>query len=118
MRFLNPPLSTLLCVLAALCSYSSDASAAQPRKPNVVVIMADDLGYADLAHLKQAPDDVKRFGTPNLDRLAASGVSFADAYATSPICSPSRSGFITGSYQQRWGNFWYGGCELSAGCMD
>ena len=76
-------------------------------QPNVVVIIADDIGYADLAFLPQAPADVKKYGTPGFDRLAATGTYFANAYGTSPICSPSRAGMITGRFQQRWGNYWY-----------
>jgi arylsulfatase A-like enzyme len=75
------------------------------QRPNVIVIVADDLGYADMSFLPQSPKDVK---TPGIDRLADSGTYFTDAYATSPICSPSRAGLITGRYQQRWGNYWYG----------
>jgi arylsulfatase A-like enzyme len=78
------------------------------QKPNIVVIIADDLGYADMSFLPQAPADVKKFGTPALDQLAKTGVYFENAYAASPICSPSRVGLITGRYQQRWGNYWYG----------
>ena len=74
-------------------------------KPNVVIIVADDLGYADLSFLPQSPKDVR---TPALDQLAGDGTYFSNAYATSPICSPSRTGLITGRYQQRWGNYWYG----------
>ncbi len=74
------------------------------ERPNIIVIMADDLGYADMSFLPQSPGDVK---TPGIDRLAERGVYFNNAYATSPICSPSRCGMITGRYQQRWGNYWY-----------
>lgn len=70
--------------------------------PNFLVIMADDLGYADMSFLPQSPNDVK---TPALDALAKSGTYFSNAYSTSPICSPSRCGMITGRYQQRWGNY-------------
>lgn len=76
--------------------------------PNIVVMIADDIGYADMAFLPQAPEDVKKFGTPGFDRLAATGTYFKHAYGTSPICSPSRTGLITGRFQQRWGNYWYG----------
>ncbi len=86
---------------------------AAPR-PNVIVIVADDLGYADMSFLPQAPLDVKHYGTPALDGLARSGTYFTDAYATAPICSPSRCGLITGRYQQRWGNYWYGEGGLPA----
>ena len=75
------------------------------EKPNIVLIVIDDLGYADMGFLPNAAPDVK---TPNLDRLATQSAFFSRAYATSPICSPSRAGLITGKYQQRWGNYWYG----------
>ncbi len=75
------------------------------ESPNIIVIVADDLGYADMSFLPQAPSDVT---TPGIDRLAGMGTYFTNAYATSPICSPSRAGLITGRYQQRWGNYWYG----------
>ena len=84
-------------------------------RPNVIIMVADDLGYADLAFLDHSSADVKKLGTPNLDRIAAMGTYFANAYATSPICSPSRCGLITGSYQQRWGNYWYGQGGLPEG---
>ncbi len=76
--------------------------------PNIVLIVADDQGYADLSCAGLAKD----VSTPNIDRLAGSGIRFTQAYASSPICSPSRSGLITGCYQQRWGTYWYGGPGL------
>jgi len=87
---------------------------APKRRPNVVLIVADDLGYADMSFLKHAPHDTREMGTPGLDRLAAMGTYFTDAYATAPICSPSRCGLLTGRYQQRWGNYWYGEGGLPA----
>ena len=75
------------------------------KKPNVLLIISDDQGYADLGFLKRM-DDVN---TPRLDQIAAEGVYLPNAYATSPICNPSRVGMITGRYQQRWNNFYYGG---------
>jgi arylsulfatase B len=80
------------------------ASIAQ-EKPNILVIVADDLGYSDLSFLPYASEDVR---TPNIDRIAERGVFFTNAYSTSPICSPSRVGLLTGRYHQRWGNYWYG----------
>ena len=97
------PLSLLSILLPLVLAASAKAS----EKPNIVVIIADDLGYADLAFLPQAPEDVKKLGTPGFDRLAKTGTYFSNAYGTSPICSPSRAGLITGRYQQRWGNYWY-----------
>jgi len=81
------------------CSRVSD------KLPNIILIVADDQGYADMSCTGLNTDA----HTPNLDRLAASGFRFTQAYATSPICSPSRAGLITGCYQERWGTWWYGG---------
>ncbi len=68
-------------------------------KPNVIVILADDLGYADIGcQAKEA--DVR---TPHLDRFAKEGVRFTSGYVTAPQCSPSRAGLITGRHQQRFG---------------
>ncbi len=66
------------------------------RPPNIVFIMADDLGYADVACYGR-PD----LNTPNIDRLAAKGVRFLQAYANSAVCSATRTGLITGRYQYR-----------------
>ncbi len=77
----------------------------EARVPSILLIIADDQGWADLSCTGLAPD----VSTPNLDRLAARGTRFTHAYATSPICNASRAGLMTGSYQQRFGTFWYGG---------
>lgn len=85
------------------------ASWSQSIKPmNVVLIVADDHGYADMSCTGLAED----VHTPHLDRLAGEGVRFTQAYATSPICSPSRAGLLTGCYHQRYGISWYGGPGL------
>lgn len=68
-------------------------------RPNIVVILADDLGYADLGC--QGSQDVK---TPNIDSLAANGVRCTAGYVTAPQCSPSRAGLLSGCYQQRFGH--------------
>lgn len=75
------------------------------RKPNVLLIVTDDQGYADIG-CSGLTDDVS---TPNIDALAKNGTRFTNAYATSPICSPSRIGIMTGTYNQRFGTYWYGG---------
>jgi len=84
----------LLAPLAALCA----AEAPKP-KPNILVILADDLGYADLGC--QGSADVK---TPHIDSLAANGVRCTAGYVTAPQCSPSRAGLLSGQYQQRFGH--------------
>lgn len=72
-------------------------------RPNVLVIVSDDHGYAD----RSATGIDPAVHTPALDRLAAEGVSCDEAYVTAPICSPSRAGLIGGAYQQRWGAHWF-----------
>ena len=68
------------------------------RPPNIVLIIADDLGYHDLACYGS-----KSIKTPHIDALARGGMTFTDAYVTAPVCSPSRAGLLTGRYQQRFG---------------
>jgi arylsulfatase A-like enzyme len=86
-------------------------SAAQSsRKPNVVLIIADDLGYADLGC-----QGAKDISTPNIDRLAAGGVRFTDGYVSCPVCSPTRAGINTGRYQQRFGHEFNPGPPAQAG---
>lgn len=69
------------------------------KKPNIIVIYADDMGYADIG----AQGSVSDIKTPNIDLLANSGIRFTNGYVTAPQCSPSRAGLITGRYQQRFG---------------
>lgn len=74
------------------------ASAEGKRPPNVVILLADDLGYADTGIYGS-----KTIPTPHIDALAAEGVRFSDAYVTAASCSPSRAGLLSGRYQQRFG---------------
>lgn len=73
--------------------------APEGRPPNVVLILADDLGYADLGC--QGCRDIP---TPNIDSLATQGVRFTNGYVSCPVCSPTRAGLLTGRYQQRFGH--------------
>jgi arylsulfatase A-like enzyme len=79
-----------IAVLAAI------TATAQPGRPNVILILADDLGYGDLGSYG-APD----IRTPNLDRLARDGVRLTQFYANAAVCTPTRAALITGRYQQR-----------------
>lgn len=74
-------------------------SALAAEKPNILVIVSDDQGYADAGFQgsKQVP-------TPHLDQLAASGLRCTNGYVTHPFCSPTRAGLLTGRYQQRFGH--------------
>ena len=74
------------------------AQQVMPERPNIILVLADDLGYHDLS-CYGATD----FATPNIDRLAASGIRFTDGYVSAPQCGPSRAGLITGVSQSRFG---------------
>src|SRR4029079_974990 len=67
-------------------------------RPNVLVIVSDDLGYADIGVYGG-----QEIPTPNIDRIAHDGIRFTNAYVSSPYCSPSRAGLMTGRYPQRFG---------------
>lgn len=84
--------------LTALLVVSTFAAAAE-RKPNILVIVSDDQGYADVG--VQGCKDVP---TPNLDALAKSGTRFTSGYVSGPYCSPTRAGLLTGRYQTRFGH--------------
>jgi arylsulfatase A-like enzyme len=86
-------------VLAAAVAPPAAAAADPPRKPNLVVIVGDDMGYADLG-----VHGCKDIPTPHLDALAKSGVRFTNGYVSGPYCSPTRAGLLTGRYQQRFGH--------------
>ena len=85
-------LPTLLALL--LCTTLAHA---QPtRRPNIVLILADDLGYGDLGCYGQT-----KIKTPALDQMAAQGLRFTDAYAACNVCSPTRASILTGKYPAR-----------------
>jgi arylsulfatase A-like enzyme len=69
------------------------------EKPNILLILADDLGYEDLGF--QGSKDIL---SPNLDKLAAGSIRFTDGHVSASVCSPSRAGLMTGRYQQRFGH--------------
>lgn len=73
--------------------------AAADRKPNILLIVGDDMGYADIG--VQGATDIR---TPHLDALARSGVRFSAGYVSGPYCSPTRAALMTGRYQQRYGH--------------
>lgn len=79
-------------ILLMFCWLVSDAQKNESR-PNIIYIMADDLGYADLSGYGR-----KDYQTPNLDKLAAQGVKLVNAYAAAPVCTPTRAAFFTGRY--------------------
>jgi arylsulfatase A-like enzyme len=93
-------LRTLLVILClALSSWPAEAGEKKSRKPNIIILLADDLGYADLSC--QGSKDIV---TPHIDSLAKNGVRCTSGYVSAPYCSPTRAGMLTGRYQQRFGH--------------
>jgi arylsulfatase A-like enzyme len=93
-------LAGIVAACAAGCSDGADAPPAPvDERPNIVLIVVDDLGWSDFG-VRSAPD----LRTPHLDALAAQGVRFTSAYAVAPLCSPARAGLLTGRYPQRFGH--------------
>ena len=79
--------------------WSPPSALAQSGQPNIIVILADDLGYGDVG-FNGCPD----YPTPNIDSLTINGVRCSSGYVTHPFCSPSRAALLTGRYQQRFGH--------------
>ena len=92
----HPLLIARLLTLTLLASVSAQSTT--PKPLNVVLVLVDDLGWMDLSC-----QGSKYYATPNIDRLAASGVRFTDAYAACAVCSPTRAAVMTGRYPARTG---------------
>jgi len=93
------PRSILFLLASLLMLVAGSTEVASARQPNIVIILADDLGYADLGF-----QGCKDIPTPHLDRLAAAGTRCTNGYVSGPYCSPTRAGLLTGRYQQRFGH--------------
>jgi len=89
---------SLFLVILGFCLIGARANSETADKPNVVLILADDLGYGDLGCYGNS-----RIKTPNLDRLAENGVRLTQCYSAAPVCTPTRAALLTGVYQQRLG---------------
>ena len=90
--------SIIMVVFTVLGCMQEKKKTSQKNHPNVIVIMTDDLGYVDVGF-----NGSVEIPTPNIDRIAQQGVKFTNGYTPYSVCSPSRAGFITGRYQQRFG---------------
>ncbi len=101
MKHCNPEIISRLRALAVaiVMLASLSASGAAATRPNILLIVGDDMGYADVGF-----HGCKDIPTPNLDALAASGVRFTSGYVSGPYCSPTRAGLLTGRYQTRFGH--------------
>jgi len=97
----NRLLRLLLPAVAALAPMPPAAQAAE--RPNIVLLYADDAGYADFG-FQDVTDPAMQSLTPRIDSIAAAGARFTNAYMSGCVCSPSRAGMLTGRYQQRFGH--------------
>lgn len=93
------PLHRLLPLLALLAICEGGTLTAENRRPNILVIVADDMGFADVGF-----NGCQDIPTPHIDSLAKNGVVCTNGYVSGCVCSPTRSGLMTGRYQQRFGN--------------
>lgn len=90
----NLALAVVTLVMALSAAHAREAG----RLPNIVLILADDLGYGDVGCFGS-----DRFNTPHIDALAADGIRFTDFHSNGAVCSPTRAALLTGRYQQRTG---------------
>ena len=96
---MSPRWILLAAVGASTLAATGPALAADARKPNILVILSDDVGYAEYGF--QGGKDIP---TPNIDSIARNGVKFPQGYVSGPYCSPTRAGLLTGRYQTRFGH--------------
>ncbi len=99
MRSAHIALLGLAAVALLLANGQPVLAQKQAKKPNIVILLADDLGFADTGF-----HGCKDIPTPNIDRLARQGVRFTNGYVSGPYCSPTRAGLMTGRYQNRFGH--------------
>ena len=91
--------SIALLVLSLLSISSCTSVAVANKKPNVLIILVDDLGWADVG----VYNPISQYSTPNMDKLAGQGLMFTNGYAASPVCSPTRASLLTGQHPTRLG---------------
>lgn len=100
--------SSLFCFFA-ICLIALGTMSLAADKPNIIIFLADDLGYADVG-----VNGCQDIPTPHVDAIAKGGVRFTDGYATHPVCSPSRAALMSGMYQHRFGFEYNSGPEQFA----
>jgi len=96
MRNLITYICIIVCIGISMPSYATEL--AKGRKPNVVIILADDFGWKDAVCYGST-----YLETPNIDRLASEGMRFTEAYSANPLCSPTRASILTGKNPDRTG---------------
>lgn len=95
---LLPPIISLVAQLGICLSCAAMEKQGSGKRPNIVIFLADDMGYGDLGCM-----GAKDIATPHIDRIASEGVLMTDFYANAPVCTPTRAGFMLGRWQQRVG---------------
>src|SRR5262245_27734097 len=91
----TPSIAFFACLLFLALAAPQNLRAAD--KPNIIFLLTDDMGYGDVGCYGG-----KFVPTPNIDRLAEEGTKFTQFYSAAPVCSPSRTGFLTGVFPGRW----------------
>lgn len=94
MRHSTPFAIMALCSAMAFVSATAESSLAKGPRPNIIVILADDMGYGDV----QSLNEKSKIPTPNLNRLATEGMTFTDSHSPSAVCTPTRYALLTGRY--------------------
>lgn len=89
----------VIALLSIHIAFNRQSASQEHDKPNVVIIVSDDQGYADVSYHEHPPE----VSTPAIDKLASEGVVFTNGYASAYVCAPTRAGLLTGRYQQRFG---------------
>src|SRR6266545_8342129 len=96
----------VVCLLLLLTARLEAADGPREGRPNIVFILADDLGWTDVACYGS-----KYYETPNIDRLASQGMKFTDGYTCGPNCAPTRAALMSGQYQPRTGVYTVGSID-------
>ena len=91
----------LIGISFLICLSCDDPSGIEPKRPNIVFLLADDMGYGDYERIGGSTE------TPNLNRLADEGIFFNNFYAAGPNCAPSRAGLMTGKSPAKVGMYSY-----------
>ncbi len=87
-----------ILIAISVLSFTGNAALAEESKPNIIIFLADDMGYGEIQHLNPKHGKIP---TSNLDALAKSGITFTDAHSASSVCTPTRYALLTGRYAWR-----------------